>query len=105
MHDRRARAMSNELKLCPFCGSGAEVVTCQGGVQCLNCAAYSWTVEEWNQRASPWIKCEERLPKMCDFPILIRPTAQKSIIYIFYRLNFNRSDFAYIYEWMPIPEM
>lgn len=88
--------MTEELKPCPFCGGDAEVVQAyvnQSVAKCMNAMCpvepatleyddHKMCIEERNTRASPWIKCEERLPKMCDFPILIRPTAQKSIIYI-----------------------
>lgn len=61
--------MSEELKECPFCGSGTDLSEGKVFVHCQNKACplfvFGFPVEKWNTRytPSPWIDVRERLPE------------------------------------------
>jgi hypothetical protein len=113
------------LFCCPHCGSHCRIWTGEfWTVRCAEaeseygeCGAGTWAkykdvatmVEDWNRRASPWIKCSERQPpEGADF--WIRPIGN-SKMYLPSdpeSLELVRLAFAAIgadkYEWMLIPE-
>lgn len=106
----------NELKPCPWCGCGDIVETDEeferDYLYCNDCGAMR-VKKYWNDRASPWVRVEDGLPKLYKKVFIFNKNIEGM------HMHEMGADIGYLYEkgwsngwfhvsvthWMPIPKL
>ena len=106
--------MSEEIKLCPFCGGEAELreypLAEWWRVTCVDCDAQSGefyysendikenAIKAWNKRPDNWISIKERLPKVEQ--IVLWWNSDVGMVEFGSSYSFNGEN---VTHWMPLP--